>query len=219
LAGKQTGILIPAKNIYNSYESYLNHNTADSAKALWNYKKGVIVCGYNGAIITRHALIIDALNQINNKLSDFQVVFPMAYGGPNKLITEVKEKLKSVTFDYQVQEEFLSGEKLMALRLAADIFVHIQARDQMASSMLEHLAAGSVVITGKWLPYDGLLKMGVYFILIETPDELPRALCDVIDNLTEHKRKAKVNRDILLKMTCWETIRPNWYKYYELEKS
>ena len=75
-------------------------------------------------------------------------------------------KVKSLLIDsgltYQVLEEYLPIEKLLSLRLATHIFVHIQSRDQMSSSMLDHLAAGSVVIMGKWQPYESLEKLGIF---------------------------------------------------------
>ena len=85
--------------------------------------------------------------------------------------------------------------------------------------MLEHLAAGSVVITGKWLPYSSLVEKGVYFIEMETPLDLSRVLSNVLDNLEDHRNKSKVNREIILNMMSWDSIKTNWYKYYELEQN
>jgi hypothetical protein len=214
------GVLIFLMDNFISFEPFLRNNSSDSAKEIWNIKKGVIVCAYSAGIVMRHDVIIDAANLIKSKLPDYKMIFPMTYGNRREqTIPMVKEKLKTSLFDSLVLEEFLTKEKLQALRLAADIFINIPSRDQMASSMLEHLAAGSVVITGRWLPYDRLSEMGIYFISIETPDNLPVVLSDVLDNLEYHKNKSKVNRDIILDMMSWDSIKKNWYKYYELDKN
>jgi glycosyltransferase involved in cell wall biosynthesis len=204
---------------FTSFGSFLNNNTISSAKKLWQLEKKVIVCGYNASNIVRHEMIIDSLNVIKSNLSNYKVIFPMTYGDrSNERKILVKEKLKKTSFDSLVLENFLTIEKLQALRLCADVFIHIQERDQMASSMLEHLAAGSVVITGKWLPYDNLIEKGVYFIRIEKPEDLSGILSQVIDNLQEHKNKSKVNREIILEMMSWDSIKKNWFKYYRLEE-
>lgn len=215
---KESGITFPFMDILASFEKFVLNNTHESARRAWGINTRMIVCGYNAAPITRHELIIESLEKIENKLHEFKVVFPMTYGNRGaKTRTVVKEKLKYSSLDSQVLEEFLTVEKLLNLRMAADIFVHIQTRDQMCAAMLEHLAAGSVVITGNWLPYDGLIEKGIFMIRINTPQDLPDALIDVINNLEEYKSKSLVNRAIVFQMFRWETIKINWYKYYNLE--
>lgn len=216
---KTTGILIPLIDNFVSFEKFLANYDSFYSKELLGLRKKVIACGYNAAPIVRHEKIIDALNKIENQLQDYQVIFPMTYGsGGAKIRMIVKDRLNESSLDYLVIEDFLTTEKLQALRLATDIFIHIQERDQMASSMLEHLAAGSVVITGKWLPYGSLIEKGLYFISMETPEELPQVLSRVIDNLEVYKNKCGVNREIILDMMSWNSIKKNWYQYYELEQ-
>jgi glycosyltransferase involved in cell wall biosynthesis len=128
----------------------------------------------------------------------------------------VREKLHSSQFDSQILEDFLPVNLLHALRLAADIFIVIPSTDQLAASLLEHLAAGSVVITGSWLPYRSLMELGVYCIMLDSANSLATVLAEVLDHLDEHKRRSAINKEIILKMIQWESIRKNWYKNYEL---
>jgi len=217
---KEIGSLIFLMDNFVSFEPFLKNNTNVSAKKFWNIEKGVIVCAYSGAIVMRHGVIIDSVNKVSSRLSNYKVIFPMTYGnGVEKTKALVKEKLKKSLFDSLVLEDFLDKEKLQALRLAADIFINIPSRDQLASSMLEHLAAGSVVITGKWLPYGRLIEKGSYFISMETPYDLPRVLSQILDNLEDHRSKSEVNREIILNMMSWDSIKKNWYKYYELDEN
>jgi len=214
----KSDILMPLMDTFDVFEKYLEKNTRQSAKTQWETNELFIVGGYSAAPITQHAKIIEALVNNKSKLAKARIIFPMTYGHlAEKTRSEVKSFLAEKKLDAKVLEEFLTLEKLLALRLAADIFIHIQSRDQMAASMLEHLAAGSVVITGKWLPYESLIEKGVFMIRIESPDELSNALADVLENLDDYKQKSKINRKIILNMMSWENIKQNWYKYYELE--
>jgi hypothetical protein len=198
---------------------FLEKNTIESAKKMWNFEKTVIVCAYSAGTVMQHEKIINALDKISNQLEQSKIVFPMTYGsGGNVTRATVRARLEKSSLDSLVLDKFLSVEMLNALRLSADIFIVIPSRDQMASSLLEHLAAGSVVITGKWLPYESLSEMGAYYITIERPEDLSLALTEVIANLDQHKRKSLVNKDLVLNMMSWKTIRPNWYKYYGLQQ-
>ncbi len=211
-------ILMPLMETFHAFERYLGDNSQEAAKSQWDSNKLFLVCGYCAAPITQHPKIIAALENNKSKIASAKIVFPMTYGHlADKTRAEVKLLLAEKQLQGDVLEEFLSNEKLQALRLAADVFIHIQSRDQMAASMLEHLAAGSVVITGKWLPYESLVEKGVFMIRIESPDGLSIALADALDNLENYKQKAKINREIILKMMSWENIKQNWYKYYDLE--
>ena len=216
---KKAGILFPLMDSFASFEKFIVDHDGCYSKQLLGVQKKTIACGYSAAPIVRHEMIINALNKIETKLHEYKIIFPMTYGNRGtEMRAIVKEKLKESSLDSLVLENFLTGDKLQALRVASDIFVHIQERDQMSASMLEHLAAGSVVITGKWLPYESLIEKGVYFISMDTPGELSQTLSRVIDNIEEYKDKSKVNREIILDMVSWESIKKNWYKYYELEQ-
>jgi hypothetical protein len=143
----------------------------------------------------------------------------MTYGQMENITRhEVKTLLKVTSLNYRVVEDYLPIEELLALRFASDIFIHIQTRDQMASSMLEHLAAGSVVITGKWLPYELLEKLNVYFIQINKVDELKVTLLEVIQHLETHLEKCKKNRAIILNLISWGKNKYPWYEAYNLIK-
>lgn len=216
--GITSDILIMLMETFDGFEKYLNNNTKDKAKREWGTDKLLIACGYSAAPITQHSKIIEALSANVEKIADAKVIFPMTYGHlADRSRAEVKTLLAKQIFEVGVLEKYLPLDKLEALRLAADIFIHIQTRDQMAASMLEHLAAGSVVITGKWLPYQSLIDKGVFMIMLDSPEDLAEALSNVLDNLDIYLTKAKVNRNIILKMMSWENIKANWCKYYELE--
>jgi glycosyltransferase involved in cell wall biosynthesis len=215
---KRTSILMHLMKSFDIFENYLTTHCKQASKHDWGVNEKLIVCGYSAAVIVRHEEIIKVLLSIKEELKDYCVIFPMTYGHPG-IITRprVKSLLIDSGLNWQVLEDYLSMENLLALRLAADIFIHIQSRDQMASSMLEHIAAGSVVITGKWLPYESLEELGVYFIRINKVDDLKETLLEVIKHLDIHLELCKKNREIILKLMSWETNKRSWYEVYNLK--
>lgn len=217
-SGLSTDILFPLMGSIINFREFLHNNTREHAKEALGYSKKMIVCGYNASHITNHDVIIGSLIELQDIISDYMIVFPMTYGAGGDLIrTKVKDSLIKTALDYTLLEDYLTTVQLHNLRLAADIFVNIQSRDQMSASMLEHLAAGSVVITGSWLPYESLIEMGIYFICIHSPKGLTKAILEAVSNLEYHKKRSEVNRQIVLNMMSWETIKVNWHKYYNSE--
>jgi glycosyltransferase involved in cell wall biosynthesis len=206
-------------NSFISFDHFLENTTVSSAKKMWHLENGSIVCGYSAGAIMQHGQIIDALREVGAGLSGYTIIFPMTYGWKareNKAL--VKQKLRETKFDSLVIEEYLPNEKLLALRLATDVMINVPSSDQFSASMLEHLAAGSVVITGKWLPYYSLVEKGVYFISVDKPQDLSTILPEVLDNLELHKQKSRVNREIILSMMKWDSIKSNWLQWYELKR-
>ena len=217
LEKSKTGILYFLISSFIAFDTFLKEHTNASAKQLWNFDKPTIVCGYSAAIIMRHMMVIDTLDPMSDKIAGYKVVFPMTYGWKgDERRAMVRERLDKTALDYEIVEEFMPVEKLQALRLATDIFINVPSSDQLAASMLEHLAAGSVVITGRWLPYNDLVEMGVYLIFIESPEQLGDALADAVANFEMHKEKSRINREIILKLMSWDSIKGNWYTNYNL---
>ena len=215
----EVGILTFLMNTFISFESFLNSKTKEEANRLWGVNGKTIVCGYSAGTIMQHQAIIESLKPVKNKLGAYKIIFPMTYGWRGEQNRrKVKEQLASLGLDTRVLEDYLPMHELQSLRLATDIMINVPSSDQMSASMLEHLAAGSVVITGKWLPYDGLFAKGVYSIVIGKIEDLPGALSHVLDNFEFHKEKSKANREIILRMMNWNFIRNNWYKAYKLEE-
>lgn len=212
--------LFPLMATFEIFERFLVEHTVEDAKLQFGVDKTVVTCGYSAAKIVRHEKIIEALVENRSLLGDCTVVFPMTYGSGGELTRGlVRQRLVELEIDAKVLDQYLSIEEVQYLRLATDIFVHIQSRDQFSASMLEHLAAGAVVITGKWLPYESLVEGGAYLVLLNHEDELASVLSEVIKNLESHKVKSRVNKEVVFDLVKWENIRQNWLEYYGLKHS
>jgi hypothetical protein len=217
---KKTGILIFIHESFEKFAKYASKQSKQLNKLEWSAHNKIIACGYNGATITRHEEIIKVLLDIKQNLTDFRIVFPMTYGNMATVNHQrVQSLLLNSGLNYMLLKDYLKVEKIMSLRLASDIFIHIQSMDQMSASMMEHLAAGSVVITGKWLPYELFEDLGVYFIRIDKVENLKEALLDVINNLDIYLERCTKNRAIILNLMSWEKNKWSWYEAYNLKKN
>lgn len=210
-------ILFPLMSSFIDFEDFLNKNDVLKAKHLLGTDKKIITCGYNGAKIVQHQAIWKSIVESNLNEEEYKIIFPMTYGTGNlDSIITLKESINETKFDVAIIKDYLEINDLRSLRLATDIFIHIQTRDQFSASMLEHLAAGSVAIIGKWLPYDLLIEKDVYAVWVNSPDELTDALNNVISNLQMHKDRASANRQIILDLVDWNNIKKDWIKTYNL---
>ena len=213
----ETDIMVLLMSSFIAYKSFLSSNTPESTKASLSITKKALVCGYSAAALMQHEHMIDALTRIEDKLKPFKVIFPMTYGWRGEEIrTRVRNKLQSTSLDWTILEDYMNTGQVHTLRLATDIFINLPETDQLAASLMEHLTAGNVVITGTWLPYQYLKDKGIYFVSIDNLAELPTVLSEVIENLDYHRHKSEFNRDIILKMMSWDNIKLSWYKYYRL---
>lgn len=214
---KSSSILFPMMSSFSEFEDFLKKNDSLMAKSALDFNKKIITCGYNGAKIVQHQAIWTSIVESNLNKEEYRIIFPMTYGtGKAESIKNLKESMSEAKFDVAIIEDFLEITDLRRLRLATDIFIHIQTRDQFSASMLEHLAAGSIAIIGKWLPYDLLIEKGVYAIWINSPEELTDALNNVTSNFQFHKDIAFKNRRIILDLVEWKNIKKGWQSAYNL---
>ena len=121
----------------------------------------VITCGYNPQIQQRHEEIINAINGIRDQLPDnLTLLFPFTYGygGLEYYRESIKEKAKGLGIPFVSVEERLNMSDLLKLRMATDIFVHIQTTDAGSRSVMEYVLLNKKVVHGSWIKYAYLEK-------------------------------------------------------------
>jgi hypothetical protein len=139
----------------------------------------------------------------------------MTSGGSEAYRSEVREWLASVQMPHLLLEERLEDEAIAQLRMAADILVQVQTTDQLSGSMLEHLFAGNVLITGAWLPYDLMKDQGLVYWTTGSHEELSSVLSDCIGDLSARKLAASDNKKRVWEMTSWSHTAPRWSALYD----
>ena len=106
--------------------------------------------------------------------------------------------------------EFMDFQSMAQYAMISDIMLHVQTTDQLSSTMLEEMYAGSIVIAGSWLPYKSLRKKGVYFIDVDTISDIISVLSDVVTNIEQYKEKCRDNAKIIWKYSSWDELAPRW---------
>ena len=122
----------------------------------------VITCGYNKQEAQQHKAIIQAIDQVRDKLpNNLTLLFPMSYGGwttTDKYGEEIKEECEKRNLHAVFITDYLSVEELYQLRKATDMFIHVQTSDAGARSVYEYILCNKKIINGSWIRYKGLEK-------------------------------------------------------------
>ncbi len=132
--------------------------TTEEAKARFGLNnRYVITCGYNTQREQRHAAIINAISSVRSQLPEnITLLFPFTYGRTTwseKYTEAIKDEAKKLGFDVVAIEESLSMPDLLKLRMATDIFVHVQTTDGGSRCVMEYVACNKKVVHGSWIKY------------------------------------------------------------------
>lgn len=135
----------------------------DAKKRFGLSERYVITCGYNPQKAQQHKAIITAIGQRKKELPDnLTLLFPFNYGGNLCILKdytdEIKEECKKRNLHAVFITEFLSVEDLYKLRMATDMFIHVQTSDAGARSVFEYILCNKKIINGSWVRYKGLEK-------------------------------------------------------------
>lgn len=135
-----------------------NQVTVEEAKARFGLNgRYVITCGYNTQREQRHDDIINAIYAVKNQLPvNLTLLFPFTYGRTSwsdGYTMRIKNKAKELGFDILAVEDHLSMSDLFMLRMATDIFVHVQSTDAGSRCVMEYVSCNKKVVHGSWIKY------------------------------------------------------------------
>lgn len=176
----------------------------------------VITAGTNASPWQHHEAIIAAVTALPEaQRQSVFVVIPMTMGGSDEHTTTVRAACETNGLAYCMITVLMTDEELARLRAATDILVQVQPTDQLSGAMQEHLCAGSVVITGSWLPYGVLRDAGVVFWTVDDRAMLPTALTECIAELDARRSICTVNADPITRLSSWRTNVLAWSALYD----
>lgn len=183
----------------------------------WNTDKLAVVIGYNAAQGQQHLKILEQLShdQIISLKDQIMLVIPLSYGGSASYKSEIISAVKKLPFEYIVYQQYLSDFEIACLRKASDIMIQLQVKDQFSGSMQEHLFAGNVVVTGKWLPYKSMKDSGIYFEDVEELTDLKAILPEIIRNFRQYQEKTIYNEVKIAELSLWGNNIKNWVELYQ----
>lgn len=191
----------------------------DSIKEKFGFPtdKIIVTCGHNANRAHQHMKIIEAIESLSeNMKKQIMLVFPMTYNQiDEEYIREVSNAVDGTGTAYTILTKFMDFQEMAQYALISDIMIHVQTSDQLSSTMLEEMYAGSVVIAGSWLPYQSLHEMGIYFLDVDTIPDVTGLLQDIVLNMDFYKEKCAGNREIIWKHSSWDEQAPKWHGLWE----
>jgi len=175
----------------------------------------VTVCGYNSLSEQNHKPLIKSLLELKREIpKNALFIFPLTYGD-SKTREEVKSLLKESNLNVLFFEQFMNDEEVARLRRATDIMINVQQTDHLSGSFLEHLYARSIVICGSWLPYDILVDKGVFFLTVDSPQEIGRKIIEVLTHIEELRKKTAKNPQLVTDISRWDINMKKWIQAYK----
>jgi len=176
----------------------------------------ITVCvGYNASLQHRHKEVIRSIAKNKPHLPrNLFLIFPMTYGRDERYVAEVKEEIRKLGISNLVLDNFMTPEESAMLRMATDVFINVQTTDALSGSMLEHIYAGSVVITGDWLPYKALEEMGIDVYKVSKPDDVGGVLWYMLSNFESWRGKNHASKENVYEFASWEHNIKSWVRLW-----
>jgi len=162
----------------------------------------------NGSEGQQHLGIIESISKYNFENVFF--IFPVTYGISDHYLSQISAALKNLKMPSVLLTEFMTSKQIASLRLLSSFFIQLQITDTLSGAMLEHLYAGSVVITGSWLKYDVLDKMGMYLQKVDHVSEIGDKLHSLISVFDSEKNLTNKNQKAVWELASWEYCLKNW---------
>lgn len=166
---------------FDYIQEHSTNITTEEAKARFGLNgKYVITCGYNTQQAQRHEDIMDAISGVKEQLPDnLTLLIPCTYVSYDSLseqkrhyVESLEEKGKKLGLDVKLVREHLGLEDLLKLRMATDIFVHVQSSDAGSRSVMEYVFCNKKIVHGAWIRYAYLedYKPSCYFPVNQMED-------------------------------------------------
>ena len=178
------------------------------------YSDYYICCGYNAYLAQNHSTMLSAIAANAELLpKGYKILFPLGYGGGEPMRKELEQKNKQYGLDVVYLMDYLSPEKVAALRLITNLFIHIQNTDAHCFTMREFLLADTQVINGQWVSYPELEQYGKPYYTCESKEALKDVLASFLKReLPAIECPAALIKE--LKQSSWDSVAQNWAEFY-----
>lgn len=192
--------------------SFKCSHTREACKAMFGLPadKLCVFGGYNGYPSQRHLEILRLLETLPaEQKSRLCLVFHCGYGMEQGYHDALVQAMRKSSLDCRLIMDFLTGDRLQALRMCEDVMLNLQQTDIFSSSMAECLEAGSVVIKGDWLWYPPLEQWGAYLESIARMEDLPEMISRILEQYESYREKALANDGVIL-LLSWSATLDDW---------
>jgi len=175
----------------------------------------IVVIGHTTSPNNQHLAVIERLRSMDPALlRRIALILPMTYNTVAAYRNEVESALRRLPVPSRILDEYMPELEVARMWASCDVFVHVPVSDQFSASMCEALYAGSVLVTGAWLPYSRLRVNGVHHHAMERVDQVADVLASVVNDLPAEKEKAAKTAPLLREMMAWDSVMPRWVALY-----
>lgn len=175
----------------------------------------IVTIWHNASKIQQHLEVIESIRKAGlPELVHF--IVPMTYGSNNEYSIEtVADRLRKAGFSFTILKDFMNPTEIATLRSASDIMIQVQTTDVLSGSMLEHLYADNIVITGDWLPYKVLDDNGIFMLKVSYVSQVGEMLTFAINNYEELCKENKDSKEFIWGLASWEANLESWINLYK----
>lgn len=177
-----------------------------------------IAIGYSGKSIHQHIKIINALlsdTEFFNNKDNYIFLLQMTYGSNEIYINEVETLLKNYNVPYFLFTKKISDVEIARLRNSTDIMIQLSKFDGLSASIIESLLAGSILISGEWLPYKIFKEKQLHYYELKTIDNsLPKLILKISKNINAELKKCQSNKD-KMNFNTWDQVIVDWINIYD----
>ncbi len=174
--------------------------------------KKIIVVGYNRSKEQNHKEVIYSLLE-SCSMNDLLIIIPWTYGIDDLQYRNEIEEIMNHHCNYIFIDKRLTDREVAALRKITTVLIQVQTTDSLSASMLETLYAGNSVLTGDWLPYNEIEKLGLTFFKVKNINECGRELNNLINNPLMEKEITR-NKCLVDNYSSWESNLKRWMNIY-----
>lgn len=177
-----------------------------------------VLLGYSGKRIHNHCEILrriaaDANFEQFKKLMFF--ILPMTRGASEQYANEVQNECEKSGVKYLlIKDGYFSDTQVAQLRLATDFVFQLSDFDGLSSSIKECLCAGSIVITGNWLPYSPLQDIGFVYPEVRDVNEGITVFYQLLESYPSSLQAYTLNKEIGNRQYSWDKCIVDWIRAY-----
>ncbi len=205
-------------DFFDFIHEHFTQVTTETAKTRFGLdNRFVITCGYNTNPSQRHEIIVNQIYKIKDQLpQNLTLLFPFTYPKSaylDKYISTVIEKSETLGFDVVVVDEHLDMMDLLKLRMATDVFVHVQESDAGSRCVMEYVYCNKKIVHGAWMKYVYLdqYRPSCYFPVEKMEDlgtVIVKACQTIVEDLPEEVKTMILDRG-------WNNRMPRWNAFFE----
>lgn len=179
-----------------------------------NNTKILVALGYNARDAQQVDKVLGKLKELHESIKEkIKLLIPMQYGEcSDQYQSSVYALANQIGIESEIITEYYTGDQVAVFAKATDIFINSQTTDSLSAAVVEHLYAGTVMLSASWLPYEYLDNLGVYYEIFSDFEVLITKLTEIVTDIGNFRNKAYGNHAAMLNQFSWKKCREEWSK-------